>query len=201
MDPHTIQSSLGALKTAGSVFGVILAQENQLLYNDAPFSVDRINHVVAVLDDIAFYFKKENRNVDQLAFGYDGGNLVVVMDDPYRLIIFHSLHDEIDFIAKSAKSFLIDFQMGLFATEFQKQQNPETAMETVSPPPVQVSPEQIKVQEQLRPATQRITLKAEKGFNDTEPLQPRTKIARLAANQPESTLPPPRRPRTRKATK
>jgi hypothetical protein len=170
---ETIQSSLSALKSSGSVFGVILAHESHIIYADVPFAQDRVGPLAAVLDDIGFYFKKENRKVDQLAFGYDGGSLVVVMDEAYRIIVLHSLVDEIDFIAKSAKSFLIDYQMGLFAAEFEKDHNQERAIAIVSPEPQTITPEQIRVQEPMRPGTQRIALRAEKGFNQTEPLQAR----------------------------
>ncbi len=173
MRVETIQSSLGALKSSGSVSGVILSRESQIIYADVPLAQDRVGQIATVLDDIGFYFKKENRKVDQLAFGYDGGNLVIVMDEAYRLIILHSLIDEIDFIAKSAKSFLIDYQMGLFAAEFEKDHNQERAIETVSPEPRVITQEQIRVQEPLRPGTQRITLRAEKGFEITEPIQPK----------------------------
>ena len=198
MKGETIQSSLSALKSAGSVFGVILSQESEVIYSDVPFSSDRVAHVATVLDDIGFYFKKENRVVDQLAFGYDGGSLVVVIDEPYRIIVCHSQQDEIDFIAKAAKSFLIDYQMGLFAAEFERVLNQQSALETVSPEPKDITPEQIKVQEPHRPGTQRITLKAEKGFDDTEPLQPRMGRAVLSPNQPKSTLPSPKRPKARR---
>lgn len=197
MKVDTIQSSLSGLKSAGSVFGVILAQENQVVFSDVPFTQDRVEHVVTVLDDIGFYFKKENRKIDQLAFGYDGGNLVVVLDEAYRLIVLHSLNDEIDFIAKAAKAFLIDYQMGLFAAEFEKDLDQDRAIETVSPEPEAVTPEEVKIQEPLRPGTTRITLRAEKGFDKTQPLQPRTHRAVLSQNQPASTLPPQKRPRAR----
>lgn len=172
MTTKTIQSCLGALKKSGSVFGVILARENQIVYADVPFSNERVSHVANVLDDIQFYFKKENRHVDQLAFGFDGGNMVIVADEDYRIIVFHSLSDEVDLIAKSAKSFLLDYQMGLFASEFQVDQNQERAIESVSPEPRQMTPEEAQQQAAIRPGTQRITLKAESGFDDTQPLQP-----------------------------
>ncbi|MDF1811807.1 MAG: hypothetical protein P1V20_06320 [Verrucomicrobiales bacterium] len=193
---ETIQSSLGGLKSAGSVFGVILSREDSVIYSDVPFQQDRVNHVVTVLDDIGFYFKKENRRVDQLAFGYDGGNIVVVIDESYRLVVFHSLNDEIDFIAKAAKAFLIDYQMGLFAAEFEQDLNQARALEAVSPEPRSVTPEEVKIQEPLRPGTQRITLQAEKGFDKTEPLQPRTQRPVTTPSQATATAQP--RPRARR---
>lgn len=195
MKGETIQSSLDALKSAGSVFGVILSQKNEVIYSDVPFSGDRVAHVVKVLDDIGFYFKKESRIVDQLAFGYDGGSLVIVIDEPYRIIICHSQQDEIDFIAKAAKSFLIDYQMGLFAAEFEKVLNQQGALETVSPEPKKITPEEVRAEEPHRPATQRITLKAEKGLNEAESLQPRMGgRAVLSSNQKRSSSPPSDRP-------
>lgn len=193
-----MQSSLNALKSSGTVFGVILLQDNQILFSDVPFSSDRVDHLAGVMDDICFYFKKENRKVDQLAFGYDGGNLVIAIDESYRIIVLHSLHDEIDFIAKAAKAFLIDFQMGMFAEEFEKDQNQEKAIETISPEPQPLSAEQVRAQEPQRPATQRITLRAEQGFDQTEPIQPQLKGAVLAPNQPPNTQPVPRKPKARR---
>ena len=197
MNVETVQSSLKALKNSGSVFGVIFAREDSVIYSDVPFAQERVEHVTTVLDDIGFYFKKENRQVDQLAFGYDGGNLVIVMDGTYRLIVLHSTPDEIDFIAKAAKSFLTDYQMGLFTIEFEKDEDQDRALQTVSPPPEPVSPEEVKIQAPMRPATTRITLKAEQGLDEDTPLQPKPQRAKLAPNQPASTLPPPKRPKAR----
>lgn len=173
MNIKTVQSCLGALKSSGSVFGVVLTKDDHVAYSDVSFSEDRVKHLATVLDDINFYFKKEHRNVDQLAFGFDGGSMVIVSDEAYRVVVFHSASEEVDLIAKAAKSFLLDFQMGLFADEFQVDQNQERAIESVSPEPRKLTPEEAKAQEALRPATQRITLKAEKGFDETQPLQPR----------------------------
>ena len=86
-------------------------------------------------------------------------------------MIFHSIPDEIDIIAKAAKSFLLDYQVGLFAAEFNKGASQDAAMQAISPKPVQLSAEEARQQAAKRPATQRIALKAEAGFDDTQPLQ------------------------------
>lgn len=172
MKPDTIKNCLTELKNSGSVFGVILSKENSVIYSDVPFTEDRVANLATVLDDIQFYFKKEERLVDQIAFGFDGANLLIVSDDNYRVVVFHSLANEIDLIAKAAKSFLLDFQVGLFASEFEKVANQDAALQAVSPKPEQISPEQARQQAANRPATQRIMLKAEAGFDDTQPIQP-----------------------------
>ena len=87
--------------------------------------------------------------------------------------------------------------MGLFAAEFEKDLNQDRALDIVSPEPQTLTPEEVKIQEPLRPGTTRITLRAEQGFDKTEPLQPRTHRAVLSPNQPASTLPPQKRPRAR----
>ena len=198
MKPETIQSSLSALKSAGSVFGVMLTKESQVVYSDVPFAGERVEHLASVLDDVGFYFRKEKRNVDQLAFGYDGGNVVVAIDEPFRLVVLHSLHDEVDFIAKAAKSFLIDYQMGLFADEFEKVLSTDQAMDKVRPRPLEDKPEQERAAQQPhRPGTERITLQAEKGLEKAQPVRPKLNRAILSPNQPKSTLPPPKRPKAK----
>lgn len=184
MNRETIQASLGALRGSGSVFGVMFAREAEVLFTDVPYSRDRVDHVVGVMDDICFYFLKENRSVDQLAFGYDGGSITVVIDDSYRLIVLHSLPAEVDYIAKAGKAFLVDYQMGIFATEFEREPDLSKAMAAVNPLPQGSPADQGTVQEPYRPATQRIALKAEAGFDDTEPIQPMLNPVPAAASAP-----------------
>jgi len=115
MSKKSIQGPLTALRHAGSVRGVCLVRGTELVVNLFQFSEDRMNEVVALVDDISGFLANQGREVDQLCFGYDGGSLVIIADDDYRLIIMHKHPDEVDFIAKAARAFLVDFQVGLFA--------------------------------------------------------------------------------------
>ena len=115
MSRESIQGPLTALRHAGSVCGVCLVRGTELVVNLFPFSEDRMNEVVALVDDISGFLANQGRQVDQLCFGYDGGSLVIVTDEDYRLIVMHMHPDEVDFIAKAARAFLVDFQVGLFA--------------------------------------------------------------------------------------
>lgn len=117
MSKESIQGPLTALRNAGTVSGVCLVRGTELVVNLFPFSENRVNEVVTLIDDILLFLADKGRQIDQLCFGYDGGNLVIVSDDDYRLIIMHMHPDEIDFIAKAARAFLIDFQVGLFAEQ------------------------------------------------------------------------------------
>ena len=117
MSKESIEGPLTALRNAGTVCGVCLARSTEVVVNLFPFSAKRVEEIVTVIDDILLHFQKSGREVDQLCFGYDGGNLVIVTDDDYRLVVMHMHPDEIDFIAKAARAFLVDFQVGLFAEQ------------------------------------------------------------------------------------
>lgn len=173
MKVETLQSSLGALKRNGAVQGIILSCNASVLFADFPFSREQIDHLTKVFDDIGFYFRKENRRVDQVAFGYEGACLLILSDDAYRLFILHGPGDDLDFLARAGKSLLLDYQMALFAAQFEKDLNQSQAIRVVNPEPEPITRESIKTQEAQRPATQRISLKAEKGFDQPAPLQSR----------------------------
>ncbi len=184
MQVGTIQNSLNALKSMGSVYGVILVREQTVIYSDCPYGADKVKQLAGSLDDISFYFTKERRQVDQVSFGYDSGNVVIVMDDPHRLVLFHSSIEDVDLIAKSAKAFLLDYQMGMFTEAFAKKQSQQQAYDTVAPP--DPTTQQIRSQVPQRPGTQRISLKAEQGFDQTAPIQPLLDPAAGAAPRPQA---------------
>ena len=174
MNPQTLTSTLSSLRKAGSVFGVIFAKQNEVLFSDAPFVPERVTEMAGVLDDIAFFFQKENRQADQLAFGYDGGNLLIVFDELFRLIVLHSIHDEVDFIAKAGRAFLKDYQMAVFANELRMGLTVEQAQAAMIQSEI-VRPEEPEPEprdEEARPITQQISLKAEKAVDPTEPINP-----------------------------
>ncbi|MFV1995776.1 MAG: hypothetical protein ACC661_10095, partial [Verrucomicrobiales bacterium] len=117
MSKESIQGPLSALRNAGTVCGVCLTRGSEILVNLFPFSESRVNSVVSAIDEIQGYFQQQQRKVDQMSLGYDGGCLCVVEDDEFRLIVMHMLADEVDFIAKAARAFLADFQLDLFAEQ------------------------------------------------------------------------------------
>lgn len=105
--------ALGALRQAGSVYGILLMREKELLYHDSPYLESQAVDLVSTLDDIAYYFEQEKRAPDQLSFGYDGGNLLILMLGPFRIVVFHHQFDEVDAVARAARAFLKDHAMGL----------------------------------------------------------------------------------------
>ncbi len=117
MKKESIQGPLSALRNAGTVCGVCLTRGTEILVNLFPFSESRINDMVSAIEDIQTFFRQNNRQVDQMSFGYDGGCLCIVEDDEFRLIVMHMLADEVDFIAKASLAFLADFQLDLFAEQ------------------------------------------------------------------------------------
>ncbi|MCB1235816.1 MAG: hypothetical protein KDM91_12170 [Verrucomicrobiae bacterium] len=227
MSQESIQGPLSALRNAGTVCGVCLARETEVLLNLFPFSAARVEEMVTVVDDISLYFAEKGRGVDQMSFGYDGGNLVIVADGDYRLIVMHMLADEIDFIAKAARAFLADFQLGLFAEQM-AEGNPRVFAEKASAP-AEPAPQAAKpaaapvkplVPRPLSPprpieapvaveiaerdeAVEAVAVEGESsgadegGQADDDDAFVDGQGARLAANQPESTLPPPRKPKVR----
>jgi len=117
MSKESIQGPLSALRNAGTVSGLCLTRGTEALINMLPYSDQRMEELAAVLDDVFYYFESSHREVDQFALGFDGANLVVVTEGEFRLLVVHLLSEEVDFIAKAARAFLIDFRLGLFAEE------------------------------------------------------------------------------------
>lgn len=113
MRPEAVTMALGALRQAGSVYGILLMREKELLYHDSPYLESQAVDLVSTLDDIAYYFEQEKRAPDQLSFGYDGGNLLILMLGPFRIVVFHHQFDEVDAVARAARAFLKDHAMGL----------------------------------------------------------------------------------------
>ncbi len=113
MRPENLTLALDALRQAGSVYGILLVREKELLYHDSPYLEAQAIELVSTLDDIAYYFDQEKRAPDQLSFGYDGGNLLILLLGPFRMIVFHHQFEEVDAVARSARAFLKDHAMGL----------------------------------------------------------------------------------------
>ncbi len=118
MNSQTIQSTLASLRKAGSIFGVLFCQDGETLFSDLAYTPERVTEFTAILDDIGYYFDQEGRDPDALAFSYDGGNLVILMQDGLRLVVLHHDADEVDFIASAGGAFIKDYQMGKSVREF-----------------------------------------------------------------------------------
>jgi hypothetical protein len=111
MSPQNLSSALGAIRHAGSVFGVLLTRGHEVIYQDTTIPDPRVAALVSILDDIAYYFEQEKRNPDQLSFGYDGGNLLLQLRGDLRMVVFHHQADEVDDVAKASAAFLKDYGM------------------------------------------------------------------------------------------
>jgi hypothetical protein len=126
MTPQTFASALGAIRHAGSVYGLILTRGHELLFHDTPFPEKCISELAATLDDIVYYFQQEKRCPDQLVFGYDGGHLLILLLGDFRMVVFHHQADEVDFVARASRAFLKDHTMDLLAHEWTPGQNAVT---------------------------------------------------------------------------
>lgn len=124
MSPQIVSSSLGALRNAGSVFGLILAHGQEIIYQDAPFPSQTLEELTSTVDDIAYYFEQEGRYPDQLSFGFDGGSILIIIQGRHRMLVFHHHADEVDFVGKAAKAFFKDYEMNLLAEEWVAGQQP-----------------------------------------------------------------------------
>ena len=224
---ESIDRPLKALRGAGTVFGVLFFRGTEVVFNETPYSDTRVQELSATLDDIFFFFVNEGRDIDQLSFGFDGGSMLIVSDQEYRVVVLHSLVDEVDFIAKATRAFLIDYQMGIFAAELNDKgaenaeaiasgEVPEESKPVVATAQINLDP--VDSAEDAdedsattgpirpildRPATQPIPAAQNPSSRENSaPVPPQeeaqAKTAHLAANQPESTLPPPRKPKIRR---
>lgn len=223
MSKESIQGPLSALRNAGTVCGVCLSRGSEILINLFPFSEARVSDMTMAMDDIQSFFKSKGRRVDQMSFGYDGGCATLVEDGEYRLVIMHMLADEVDFIAKAARAFLADFQLNLFAEQIATGNPRLTGLIPAATSPIEDSPKLPKTEpmkrETPKPApkspmkTPKPAAKADSQPEESEaPASPPADdwvpelkelsgpppvVARLSVNQPESTLPPPRKPKPR----
>lgn len=118
MTPETFAAELAAIRHAGSVHGLVLMRGREILFQDSPYTGTRVNELAATLDDIAHYFEQEKRTPDQLVFGYDDGHLLILLSWDYRLVVFHYEGEEVDFVARAARSFLKDYAMDSLARQF-----------------------------------------------------------------------------------
>ena len=62
MSPQAIASSLESLRNAGSVFGLILANGQEVIFGDTSLTPEGVQELAITLDDIAYYFTQEKRN-------------------------------------------------------------------------------------------------------------------------------------------
>lgn len=118
MTPETFAATLGALRHAGSVYGLVLSRRREVLYQDAPCGEARATELAALLDEISCYFEQERRSPDQLFFGYDGGQLLILLLGEFRMVVFHREPGEVDFVARAGRAFLKDYAMDQRVREF-----------------------------------------------------------------------------------
>tara|TARA_R110002096_G_scaffold54841_10_gene141362 strand:- start:790 stop:1257 length:468 start_codon:yes stop_codon:yes gene_type:complete len=128
MSPKGLASVLKALKKSGSVFGVLLSKGHDTVISDVPYGPESVEELSGILDDISYYFAQEKRNPDQLAFSYDGGNLVILFKGDYRLVVLHHNSGEADFISKSATVFLRDYVTGEAVRSFKATSRPSASV-------------------------------------------------------------------------
>jgi len=115
MSPQTLAANLEGLRNFRSVFGIVFSRGDEVVFSDAAVPGESLAELAITLDDISFYFKDEQRDPDQLAFGYDGGNLLIILDVRFRLVVMHHRHEDVDIIAQAANAFLKDYRIGLIA--------------------------------------------------------------------------------------
>ncbi|MCB1204222.1 MAG: hypothetical protein KDN18_08170 [Verrucomicrobiae bacterium] len=118
MSAAALEASLGAIRQAGSVYGVVFAKGHDLLLHDTPYEQQKVAELASTVDDIIYYFEQEKRQPDQLVFGYDGGNLLIMISGDHRLVVFHHQADEVDFVAMASRAFLKDYLMSALASEW-----------------------------------------------------------------------------------
>jgi hypothetical protein len=118
MTPQTFTSALGAIRHAGSVYGLILTRGHDLLFQDTPYPEEKVRELAGTLDDIDFFFAQEQRTPDQLVFGYDGGHLLILLLGEFRMVVLHHQAEEVDFVARAGRAFLKDYAMDLVVAEF-----------------------------------------------------------------------------------
>jgi hypothetical protein len=112
MTPEARTATLDALKKAGSIYGVMLQRSHDVIFSDLPFENDKVKGLSDVIDDIVYFYAQESRGPDQLAFRYDGGNLVILFKEDHRMVVLHRSADEADSISESATSFFCDYLTG-----------------------------------------------------------------------------------------
>lgn len=99
---------LGVLRTSGTVLGTCLLKKGEILDESFPCNGPSLVKVCRVIDGLTKECKMQGREVDQMAFGYNGGNILALSIGDYRLIIMHLMTDEIDFLANTARAYLKD---------------------------------------------------------------------------------------------
>jgi len=111
--------------TSGTVRGTCLLRNGEVIFEIFPYSAARLVKICRVVEGLTKEFNDQGRSVDQMAFGYDGGNLLVISVKNYRVIFMHLMSDEIDFLATAARAHMED----LIAAE--KPEKSEVSLDTV----------------------------------------------------------------------
>ncbi|HRQ88940.1 MAG TPA: hypothetical protein PLA50_09095 [Bacteroidia bacterium] len=118
MNPQTFVTSLAAIRHAGSVSGLVLARRREIWFQETGFPEPQVQDLVAAIDDIVHFFEQDRTCPDQMVFGYEEGNLLLLLFGEFRMVVLHDQADEADFVARAARAFLKDRSMDLLAKEW-----------------------------------------------------------------------------------
>jgi len=108
---NNLKTTLVSLSQVGTVRGVCLCSDGQILENLFPFSLQRMQSLCDEAIDIFSDFSGRGRDVERLVIGYDGGQLVILADGGLLLLLMHMIPDEADFVAKAGRAFLNDYRL------------------------------------------------------------------------------------------
>lgn len=107
----SLRSAVERLKHGGSISGVCFGWRRQTLLNLTPYQDFRVDRLLDLLNDAREHFKRGDRDVDTLWYGFDGAFLLAVTHGECTLAILHTRAHEVDFLKKAALTLLDDCQL------------------------------------------------------------------------------------------
>ncbi|MBL9131974.1 MAG: hypothetical protein JNG86_12285 [Verrucomicrobiaceae bacterium] len=107
----SLRSALERLKHAGAVNGMLLGWRRQILINLLPYEDFRAERALQVLLDGHGHFASGERDVRTFWFGFEGVYALALFQGECTLLILHTHAAEVDFLRKSARTFLDDTQL------------------------------------------------------------------------------------------
>ena len=113
MTNSALVTALASLQRLEGVAGSLLYKGRNVVHRQMPFSEGRTHDLIQVLSEMLEGYWQVNRKIRQLFMQFDGGSLLVLVQERSVLVFFLTSRSDTDLIASAGTVLMRDFALAL----------------------------------------------------------------------------------------